>query len=118
MTPWREISSEMRLLRIGVVVAFLGTAAATLADGYVENAAMSQPTTATLTYGYPIHVRGEVRYVTSRQDEIHRLAAPVMTWGISAVILLGGLHVLLENRMKEAARRKQMQDLLGRPPEK
>lgn len=118
MTPWREISNEMRLLRVAVVVAFLGTAAATLADAYVEDAAKSQPTTPAGIYGYPIQIKGQVRYVTSQQDEIHRVAAPAMSWGISAVILLGGLHVLLENRLKEAARRKKVQDLLGRTPEK
>lgn len=118
MTPWREISNEMRLLRVAVVVAFLAAGAATFADGYIEDAAMSQPATPTQTYGYPMRVKGQIRYVTSRQDEIHRFAAPVMTWGISAVILLGGLHVLLENRLKEAARRKRIQDLLGKTPEK
>jgi hypothetical protein len=116
--PWREISTEMRLLRIAAVVVFVGTAAATLSDAYVENAAMGQPTTASATYGYPARIKDQVRYLTPTQDEIHRLAGPMMTWGISAVIFLGGLHVLLENRQKEADRRKRMRDLLEKTPEK
>jgi hypothetical protein len=116
--PWREISTEMRLLRIAAMVAFVGTATATLADAYVENAAMGQPTTASATYGYPARIKGQVRYLTPTQDDIRRLAGPVMTWGISAVIFLGGLHVLLENRQKETDRRKRMRELLEKASEK
>jgi hypothetical protein len=116
--PWREISTEMRLLRVAAVVAFIGTAAAALANAYIEDAALSQPTTATATYGYPIRVKDQIRYLTPMQDEIHRLATPVMTWGVSAVILLGGLHVLLDSRQREAARCKRIRDLLEDPPKK
>ena len=118
MIPWREISREMRLLRVAVVVMFAVSMAATLATGYIEHVAMEQPAEASPAYGYPLHVKDTVRYLTARQSEIYGLAAPVMKWGISILITLAGVHVLLDNRAKEAAKRRRIQELLGGSPEK
>ena len=118
MMPWREISREMRQLRVAVVVMFAVSVAATLATGYIEHVAMEQPAESSPAYGYPLHVNDTVRYLSARQSEIYRMAAPVMKWGIPILITLAGLHVLLDNRAKEAARRKRIQELLSGSAEK
>lgn len=118
MMSWREISREMRLLRIAVVVMFVASLGATLTSGYIEHVAMEQPATPSSEYGYPIQLKDTVRYLTARQSDVYRMTAPVMRWGISILVLLAGLHVLLDNRAKEAARRRRLHEMLEGTPEK
>jgi len=118
MMPWRDISREMRLLRVAVVAMFVVSVAATLTSGYIEHVAMEQPAAPSPEYGYPIHLKDTVRYLSARQSDVYRMTAPVMRWGISVLVLLAGLHVLLDNRAKEAAKRERMQKLLTGSPEK
>ena len=78
MMPWREISREMRQLRVAVVVMFAVSVAATLATGYIEHVAMEQPAESSPAYRYPLHVNDTVRYLRARQREIYRMGAPVI----------------------------------------
>jgi hypothetical protein len=113
MLPWREQSIGMRILIISGLLAFCFSMACMLMVGYIETAALSQPSVADSVFRHPHRIKGVVRFFTDQQEDIYSIVQPIMIPAFVVLAIFGGIHNWLTRRQEKEIERKRLDRMLG-----
>ena len=108
MLRWRQYSPAMKVLAIPLALCGCAFAVSLLTLGYIETAALYQPSAADAVFRHPHRVKGSIRYLTDWQERFHSIAYPAMLGALSLVAVQGYLLNRLRDRIEGDARRKRM----------
>ncbi len=95
MIAWRKLSTRTKLLTAACLAAFCLYAGALTTIGWIETAALSQPSTADSMYSHPHKIKDGIRFFTDEQETIYSIAQPTM---FGALILVAILVLLMRRR--------------------
>jgi hypothetical protein len=98
----------MKALLILTLLAFGFATSCMLIAGYIETAALSQPSVANSVFRHPHLIKGVIRFFTDQQESVYSIVRPIMfpAWVIAAVV--GGWYSLLVRREAEEIKRKKL----------
>jgi len=85
----------MKVLWIASLAAFSLFMASLLTVGWIETAALSQPSIPDSLYRHPHEIKGAIRFFTNQQETIYSIAKPTM---VVALILVAMLVWLAQRR--------------------
>jgi hypothetical protein len=108
--PWQELSPWMRVLLALSLIGWIVAMGSMLTVGYIETAALKQPKIADSLFTHPHDVKGIVRYFSEHQEQIYRIAKPLMIGSWAATLFLFIVYGHFEDQWEE---RKQ-QNLMDR----
>jgi hypothetical protein len=90
----------MRILALASILAWTIFMVSLLIVGWIETAALTQPSNATSLYLYPREVKGVIRFFTEHQEAIYSVAKPSMLPSFLVTAILFGLYNSLDRRAK------------------
>jgi hypothetical protein len=85
---WTTASSGMKLFCVVCIAGWCVFMVALMTTGVIEAAALSQPSTADLTYVHPHMFKGTVHYLTENQDRIYSISRPAIPFAFVSVFSL------------------------------
>jgi hypothetical protein len=88
MIAWRKLSTRTKLLCVACLAAFFLYAGSLTTIGWIETAALSQPSTADSVYSHPHKIKSGIRFFTDRQEAIYSIAQPTMFGALTLLALL------------------------------
>src|SRR6266404_3438093 len=95
MIGWRKLSTRTKLLCIGCLAAFCLYAGSLTMIGWIETAALSQPSIADSEFSHPHKIKDGIRFLTDQQETIYSIAQPTM---YGALILVAIVVWLMRRR--------------------
>jgi ABC-type dipeptide/oligopeptide/nickel transport system permease component len=111
--PWRQQSIGMRVLFILGLLIFGVTVGCFLVVGYIETAALSQPSVANSIFRHPHQVKGVIRFFTDQQESVYSIVQPLMLPAFAVLCLVGGTWNWLVRREVEKIKRKKLNRIVS-----
>ena len=101
----------MRVLFALSLIGWVVAMGSMLTVGYIEASALKQPKIANSLFTHPHDVKGSVRYFSEHQEQIYRIAKPLMIGSWAATFFLFIVYGHFEDQWKERKQRNLMDRL-------
>jgi len=105
---WQELSPWMRVLLVICLIGWIVAMGSMLTVGYIETAALEQPKAADSLFTHPHNVKGVIRFFSDHQEQIYRIARPLMIGSWAATFVLFCVYGHIEDRRKEQKQKSLM----------
>jgi len=108
---WRDLPCWMRIVHVVMIAGWCVLMGSLLTVGQIEDSAIGQPSSPDGAYLYPHEIKGSVRYFSSGQERVYRIARPLMTGGFAVMLPTSGIFVLMWERLSKRRRQAALEDL-------
>jgi hypothetical protein len=109
---WHDFSFAMKAINIAAILSWSTFAGSLWTVGYIETAALTQPSHPDLVFSHPHEIKSGIRFFTDRQEQIYTIVKPTMivAFGITAILFFASNRL---NDRLEQERKKNVMDKIA-----